>query len=156
MLLISQKLNIHEEDGKRASLYHSSSQRTLNEQLCEDGRIVKISSSDQGLYGRTICNSICSPKHQQNSLHHDKISNESSSSLFSDYSVSSTGDPFRYDSHSSNFQDSGYSSPNLHKARDISIESAQSQMSNRYSEENVKSDFHRRLCPEVFYKKKII
>lgn len=93
--------------------------------------------------GRTGSNYICSSPRLKNNMKNDKFDNENSSSIFSDYSGSTISNLFRYDSESSNFQDSVCNSPSLPNVQDLLTENAQAQLSDRYSEANISIDWNK-------------
>ncbi|XP_010904972.1 probable ADP-ribosylation factor GTPase-activating protein AGD14 [Elaeis guineensis] len=135
----------HEEEHRRASSYHSFSQSPPYEHQYEERRYGKQTGilsrkpgSDRGYYEGKVSSFIYSPGRQGEQMYEDRFANESYASRNSDYSVSSTGDPFRFDGQSPNFQDVGYNSPPLQQVRDILIEDGQSRTLNTYSEANVK------------------
>lgn len=82
-------------------------------------------------------------------MYEDRFANESYASRNSDYSVSSTGDPFRFDGQSPNFQNTGCSSPPLQQVRDILIEDGQPRTLNACSEANVNRGLDGIPCPQV-------
>lgn len=138
----------HEEEHRRASSYHSFSQSPPYENQYEErrygkqpGMLSRKPGSDRGHYEGKISSFIYSPGHQGEQAYEDRFANESYASRNSDYSVSSTGDPFRFDGQSPNFQDIGYSSPPSQQGRDILIEDGRPRTMNTYSEANVKRGF---------------
>ncbi|XP_038977436.1 probable ADP-ribosylation factor GTPase-activating protein AGD14 isoform X1 [Phoenix dactylifera] len=136
----------HEEEHRRASSYHSFSQSPPYENQYEERRYGKQTGilsrkpgSDRGYYEGKVSSFIYSPGRQGEQMYEDRFANESYASRNSDYSVSSTGNPLRFDGQSPNFQDIGYSSPPLQQVRDILIEDGQPRTTlNTYSEANVK------------------
>lgn len=71
----------------------------------------------------------------------DRFATEGSVGRVSDYSVSSSGDPFRYDAQSPSFQkDIVFSSPPIHPCKDILVEDLRRQTANMYSDTNEKRE----------------
>ncbi|XP_008807338.2 probable ADP-ribosylation factor GTPase-activating protein AGD14 isoform X1 [Phoenix dactylifera] len=143
----TESLKNHEENQRRASSYHSYSQSPPYDYQYEDRRYGKQFSmlarrpgSDRGHYEGKINRFIYSPSRLREQMYDDRFANESSGSRSSDFSVSSTGDPFRYDGQSPNSQDAEYCSPRLHQVRKILVEEAQPQILNRQSEANVQGN----------------
>ncbi|KAM0941062.1 putative Arf GTPase activating protein [Dioscorea sansibarensis] len=141
----TQSLKSH-EDHRRASSYHSYSQSPPYDHQYEDRRYGKQSGmltrkpgSDRGHYEGKLSSLMYSPGSQREQMYEDRFANEGSGSRMSDYSASSTGDPFRSESQSPNFQESGYSKPPLQQAKDIFVEDSQLQSLNRHKT-NVKAD----------------
>ncbi|XP_039132235.1 probable ADP-ribosylation factor GTPase-activating protein AGD14 isoform X1 [Dioscorea cayenensis subsp. rotundata] len=141
----TQSLKSH-EDHRRASSYHSYSQSPPYDHQYEDRRYGKQSGmltrkpgSDRGHYEGKLSSFMYSPGSLREQMYEDKFANESSGSRMSDYSASTTGDPFRSESQSPNFQESIYSKPPLQQARDIFVEDSQLQSLNRHKT-NVKAD----------------
>ncbi|XP_077248902.1 putative ADP-ribosylation factor GTPase-activating protein AGD14 isoform X2 [Tasmannia lanceolata] len=130
-----QNEKIHEDDTRRASSYHSYSQSPPYEHQYEDRRYGKQTGvlsrkpgSDRGHYEGKISSFIYSSSHLREHIFEDRFADDGSGTRVSDYSVSSAGDPFRFDAQSPNFQrDTGFSSPPLHPVRDILVEDARRQ-----------------------------
>lgn len=104
--------------------------------------------SDRGHYEGKLSSFMYSPGSLREQMYEDKFANESSGSRMSDYSASTTGDPFRSESQSPNFQESIYSKPPLQQARDIFVEDSQLQSLNRHKT-NVKADLDGIPRPKV-------
>ncbi|KAL6988121.1 hypothetical protein U1Q18_013868 [Sarracenia purpurea var. burkii] len=141
----TQNLRHHEEETRRASSYHSYSQSPPYDYQYEERRygkqapaLTRKPGSDRGLYEAKI-SSFFSPSRFSDQMHEDGFANEGSNPRASDYSVSSTGDPFRSDTQSPNFQrDIGFSSPPHQTSRDILNERIQRQTMISFSESNTK------------------
>nr|XP_029122653.1 probable ADP-ribosylation factor GTPase-activating protein AGD14 isoform X2 [Elaeis guineensis] len=141
----TESLKNHEENQRRASSYHSYSQSPPYDYQYEDrrygkqfGMLSRRPGSDRGRYEGKINSFVYSPSRLREQMHEDRFANESSGSRSSDFSISSTGDPFRYDGQSPNSQDTEYCSPPLHQAREILVEDTRPQMSNRQSKANAR------------------
>uniref|UniRef100_A0A2P2MNT6 Arf-GAP domain-containing protein n=2 Tax=Rhizophora mucronata TaxID=61149 RepID=A0A2P2MNT6_RHIMU len=138
----------HEDDIRRASSYHSYSQSPPYDFQYEDrhyGRhgatLTRKPGSDRGIFNGKMSSFICSPTHFSERALEDRFANEGSISRVSDYSVSSGGDPSRYDTESPNFQkDNGSSSPPSQPSRDTLSDHAQHQSFNLFSEANSRKD----------------
>ncbi|GAV87433.1 ArfGap domain-containing protein [Cephalotus follicularis] len=112
-----QNLRSHEAETRRASSYHSFSQSPPYDYQYEDRRhgkhtavLTRKPGSDRGLYAGKISSFVYSPG--RSSEQDDRFANEGSVSRFSDYSVSSGGDPSKSGTVSPNFQkDIGFNSP---------------------------------------------
>ncbi|KAJ0985305.1 hypothetical protein J5N97_003661 [Dioscorea zingiberensis] len=135
-----------QEDTRRASSYHSYSQSPPYDHQYEDRRYGKQSGmltrkpgSDRVHYEGKSSSFMYSPGSLREHMYEDRFANESSGSRISDYSASGTGDPFRSETQSPNFQESGYSRPPLQQARDILVEDSHLQSLNRHKT-NVKAD----------------
>ncbi|KAK1277466.1 putative ADP-ribosylation factor GTPase-activating protein AGD14 [Acorus gramineus] len=137
-----QSSKTHEEDHRRASSYHSYSQSPPYEYQYEDrrygkqtGMLSRKPGSDRGLEGK-ISSFVYSPGRARDQMYEDRFANESSSRM-SDYSVSSTGDPFR----SPNSQrEIGYNSPPLHSVREILVDDVKHQASNIHADGKSRRD----------------
>lgn len=140
----AQSLKNH-EDHRRASSYHSFSQSPPYEHQYEDrlygkqtGLLSRKPGSDHGRYeGKMSSFVYSSPGRQGEQLYEDKFANEVGGSRISDFSVSSTGDPFRSDVKSPNFQDSSNSPQQV---RNILIEAAGPGTFNTHAGVNDKKD----------------
>uniref|UniRef100_A0A5B7ACA0 Putative ADP-ribosylation factor GTPase-activating protein AGD14 n=1 Tax=Davidia involucrata TaxID=16924 RepID=A0A5B7ACA0_DAVIN len=140
-----QNLRNREDETRRASSYHSYSQSPPYDYQYEDRRygkqapaLTRKPGSDRGLYEGKV-SSFFSPSRLSDQMYEDSFANEGSISRVSDYSVSSTGDPFRSDTQSPNFQrDIGFSSPSSQTSRDILNEDLRHQTMNTFSEANAK------------------
>lgn len=76
--------------------------------------------SERGLFAGKMSSFISSPTRLSDRSLEDRFANEGSVSRFSDYSVSSGGDPSRSGVESPNFQkDGGFSSPPVQSSRNI-------------------------------------
>nr|CAD1829517.1 unnamed protein product [Ananas comosus var. bracteatus] len=124
-----ENLKNHEEDVRRASSYHSYSQSPPYDDQYEDRRYGKQASmlsrrpgSDRAIYEGRLRSFIFSPGRMRENMYEDRFANESSGSRFSDFSLSSASDQFRYDAKSPSSQDTGYHSPPVHQLRDVFIE----------------------------------
>ncbi|XP_010922917.1 probable ADP-ribosylation factor GTPase-activating protein AGD14 isoform X1 [Elaeis guineensis] len=151
----TESLTNHGEDQKRASSYHSFSQSPPYEYQYEDrcygkqfGMLARRPGSDQGRYEEKIGIFACSPSRLSEHMYEDRFANESSGSRFSDFSLSSTGDPFRSDGQSPNSRDAGYCSPPLCQVREIMVEDARPQILNRQSEANVRMNLDGIMHPQ--------
>lgn len=86
--------------------------------------------SDRGLYDGKISSFAYSPGRVSEQMYEDRFSNDGS------------GDPFRSNSQSPNYQKGiGFSSPPVHPARDILLGDAQQQTINTHVEENSRRDW---------------
>ncbi|KAK1295370.1 putative ADP-ribosylation factor GTPase-activating protein AGD14 [Acorus calamus] len=137
-----QSSKTYEEDHRRASSYHSYSQSPPYEYQYEDrrygkqtGMLSRKPGSDRGLEGK-ISSFVYSPGRARDQMYEDRFANESSSRM-SDYSVSSTVDPFR----SPNSQrEIGYNSPPLHSVREILVDDVKHQASNTHADGKSRRD----------------
>lgn len=100
-----------EEEHRRASSYHSFSQSPPYDHQYEDRRygkqtgvLTRRPGSDRGYFEGNISSIVYSPGRLGERMYEDKFANEGSVARVSDYSVSSVGDPFSFDSQSPNFQ----------------------------------------------------
>ncbi|KAJ7971986.1 Arf GTPase activating protein [Quillaja saponaria] len=98
-----QSSKIHEDETRRASSYHSYSQSPPYDYQYEDRRygkpgavLTRKPGSDRGLYEGKMSNLIYGPGRLSDHASEERFANEGSSGV-SDYSVSSGGDPFKYD-----------------------------------------------------------
>ncbi|XP_072974714.1 probable ADP-ribosylation factor GTPase-activating protein AGD14 isoform X1 [Typha angustifolia] len=139
------------EEHRRASSYHSYSQSPpydyQYEERChgkQTGQLSRKPGSDRGHYEMKVSSFPGSPGSLQEHMYNDRFANEIYGSRNSDFSVSSTGDPFRSDGQSPNFQDTAYASPPLQQGRDILIDNARPQTLN--SESNGKRNLNE-VCP---------
>ncbi|KAG1365556.1 Arf GTPase activating protein [Cocos nucifera] len=151
----TESLKNHEENQRRPSSYHSYSQSPPYDYQYEDrcygkqfGMLSRRPGSDRGRYAGKINSFVYSPSRLREQMYEDRFANESSGSRSSDFSISSTGDPFRYDGRSPNSQDTEYCSPPLHQVREILVEDTQPQMLNRQSEANAQMNLGRIACPQ--------
>ncbi|KAK9129089.1 hypothetical protein Syun_017886 [Stephania yunnanensis] len=139
-----QSLRNNEDDLRRASSYHSYSQSPPYEHQYEErkygkqgGVLSRKPGSDHGRYEGKVPSFICSPGRSVERMYEDRFANETSGPRFSDYSVSSSGDPFRSGTQSPNFQEN-FSNPPRHPGRNVIVEDAQHQRRNSYSEVNAR------------------
>eukprot|EP00268_Persea_americana_P007229 TRINITY_DN12661_c0_g1_i4.p1 TRINITY_DN12661_c0_g1~~TRINITY_DN12661_c0_g1_i4.p1 ORF type:complete len:648 (-),score=112.43 TRINITY_DN12661_c0_g1_i4:423-2366(-) len=138
----------NEDETRRASSYHSYSQSPPYENQYEDWRygkkpgvLTRKPGSDHGHYEGKIASFVYSPGRSVEQMSEDRFANEGSFGRVSDYSVSSAGDPFRYDARSPSFQkDIGFSSPPIHPGRDILVEDLRRKTANMYSDTNAKRE----------------
>ncbi|KAJ4767169.1 ARF GAP-like zinc finger-containing protein ZIGA4 [Rhynchospora pubera] len=114
----SQSLKATESDLRRPNSYHSFSQSPPYDNQYEERRYGKSSAqaprrlaSDRGYEGKVPSFLFSPGRLHENVMFDDRFANESSGSRLSDFSVSSAGDQFRYDTQSPNSQ-IGYPSPN--------------------------------------------
>lgn len=138
----------NEDDTRRASSYHSYSQSPPYENQYEDWRygkkpgvLTRKPGSDRGHYEGKIASFVYSPGRSVEQMSEDRFATEGSVGRVSDYSVSSSGDPFRYDAQSPSFQkDIVFSSPPIHPCKDILVEDLRRQTANMYPDTNEKRE----------------
>ncbi|KAJ1686711.1 hypothetical protein LUZ63_018101 [Rhynchospora breviuscula] len=113
-----ESLKANESDLRRPSSYHSFSQSPPYDNQYEERRYGKSSAqaprrlaSDRGYEGKVPSFLFSPGRLHEHVMFDDRFANESSGSRLSDFSVSSAGDQFRYDTQSPNSQ-IGYPSPN--------------------------------------------
>ncbi|KAJ3703104.1 hypothetical protein LUZ61_006809 [Rhynchospora tenuis] len=113
-----QSLKANESDLRRPNSYHSFSQSPPYDNQYEERRYGKSSAqaprrlaSDRGYEGKVPSFLFSPGRLHEHVMFDDRFANESSGSRLSDFSVSSAGDQFRYDTQSPNSQ-IGYPSPN--------------------------------------------
>ncbi|PKA66950.1 putative ADP-ribosylation factor GTPase-activating protein AGD14 [Apostasia shenzhenica] len=144
----TQGLKNHEEH-RRASSYHSYSQSPPYDHQYEERRygkqgimLTRKPGSDRGYEGK-ISSFFYSPGRAREHVYEDQFANDRSGSRVSDYSHSSTGDPFR----SGGQSPTGYSSPPSQQVRDILIADACASTLPTYSECEVKREVDKFPCP---------
>ncbi|VFQ67477.1 unnamed protein product [Cuscuta campestris] len=111
----TQNLRGHADETRRASSYHSYSQSPPYDFQYEEriyGKpgptLTRKPGSDRGLYDGKV-SSFSSPSHLSDHMNEDRFANEGSNPRASDFSVSSGGDPVRFEVQSPNYQrDTGF------------------------------------------------
>ncbi|XP_038725665.1 probable ADP-ribosylation factor GTPase-activating protein AGD14 isoform X2 [Tripterygium wilfordii] len=150
-----QGLRNREDETRRASSYHSYSQSPPYDYQYEDRRygrhaasLTRKPGSDKGLYVGKASSFVSSPGGVSEQMYEDRFANDDSVSRFSDYSVSSGGDPVRTGAQSPFQKDSGFSSPPVQSSRVILNEHVQSQAANFSPDANFRRDAERIPCPQ--------
>eukprot|EP00262_Sarcandra_glabra_P002212 TRINITY_DN1247_c0_g4_i1.p1 TRINITY_DN1247_c0_g4~~TRINITY_DN1247_c0_g4_i1.p1 ORF type:complete len:633 (-),score=96.45 TRINITY_DN1247_c0_g4_i1:416-2314(-) len=123
----------YEDDIRRASSYHSYSQSPPYEHQYEDRRygkqtgvLTRKHGSDRGLHFGKISSFVYSPGRLREQMYEDRFANEGSSGRLSDYSMSSAGDPLKFDANSPTFQrGTGFNRRPMQPVRDILVQDAQ-------------------------------
>lgn len=95
--------------------------------------------SDRGHYEGKLSSFLYSLGRQAEQMYEDRFASESSSGMTN---ISVSSDPFRFDSQSPNFHDSGYISPPA-QIRDIIVEDTRPRRLGTSSESNIKEDVNR-------------
>lgn len=104
--------------------------------------------SDRAIYEGRLRSFIFSPGRMRENMYEDRFANDSSGSRFSDFSLSSASDQFRYDAKSPSSQDTGYHSPPVHQLRDVLIED-QPKILNEHSDVVARRDLDGIQRPQV-------
>ncbi|KAK8514550.1 hypothetical protein V6N13_103287 [Hibiscus sabdariffa] len=129
----------HEDEGRRASSYHSYSQSPPYDYQYEDRRygkqvaaaLSRKPGSDRGNYVGKVSSFVYSPGRLSDQMLEDRFANEGSAPRVSDFSVSSGGDPFTSGTGSPNFRkDVGFASPTFQSQRDVLSEDTHHQTIN--------------------------